>query len=108
MSKRIFSIVLTVCMFLSAPFALAQEDYVPGQTIQSLLNNAFESGQIVGGDFKILFDMNLDVLDPSQEEERAQIDGVMQILEASTLSAGAKAADLAIVAILILPRYLPE
>lgn len=88
MSKRIFSIVLTVCMFLSAPFALAQEDYVPGQTIQSLLNNAFESGQIVGGDFKILFDMNLDVLDPSQEEERAQIDGVMQILEASTLSAG--------------------
>ena len=88
MSKKIFSIVLAVCMLLSAPLALAQEDYVPGQTIQSLLYNAFESGQIVGGDLKILFDMNLDVLDPSQEEERAQIDGVMQILEASTLSAG--------------------
>ena len=88
MSKRILSMILAVCMLLSAPFALAQEDYVPGETMRSLISGALEDGQIVGGDLKLLFDMNMDVLDPSQETERALIDGVMQVLDASTLSVG--------------------
>ena len=65
MSKRILSMILAVCMLLSAPFALAQEDYVPGETMRSLISGALEDGQIVGGDLKLLFDMNMDVLDPS-------------------------------------------
>ena len=65
MSKRILSMILAVCMLLSAPFALAQEDYVPGETMWSLISGALEDGQIVGGDLKLLFDMNMDVLDPS-------------------------------------------
>lgn len=87
--KGFFLLILALCLTLAMPLALSEETaYVPGETMDALIGDAFDAGKIVGGDLRILFDMNTDVLAPGDEEERALIDGITQVLDAATLSLG--------------------
>lgn len=89
MKRGLWLLILALSIALTAPLSLAENaDYVPGETMQALIGDAFNAGKMVGGDLHLYFDMNMDILAPGQEDARAVIDGIMQVLDASTLRMG--------------------
>ena len=50
MKKSVFFLTLLLCLSLILPGAQAEDTYVPGERMRSLVSSALEAGQLVGGE----------------------------------------------------------
>ena len=50
MKKSVFFLTLLLCLSLIFPGAHAEDTYVPGERMRSLVSSALEAGQLVGGE----------------------------------------------------------
>lgn len=82
MKKSVFFLTLLLCLSLIFPGAHAEDTYVPGERMRSLVSSALEAGQLVGGEAH--FSLTLpDSMLPDDEEGRAQFDALARSFRAS-------------------------
>ena len=87
MKKSVFFLTLLLCLSLIFPGAHAEETYVPGERMRSLVSSALEAGQLVGGEAH--FSLTLpDSMLPDDEEGRAQFDALAEVIQGVSLAGG--------------------
>lgn len=87
MKKSVFFLTLLLCLSLIFPGAHAEDTYVPGERMRSLVSSALEAGQLVGG--KAHFSLTLpDSMLPDDEEGRAQFDALAEVIQGVSLAGG--------------------
>ncbi len=87
MKKSVFFLTLLLCLSLIFPGAHAEDTYVPGERIRSLVSSALEAGQLVGGEAH--FSLTLpDSMLPDDEESRAQFDALAEVIQGVSLAGG--------------------
>lgn len=87
MKKSVFFLTLLLCLSLIFPGAHAEDTYVPGERIRSLVSSALEAGQLVGGEAH--FSLTLpDSMLPDDEEGRAQFDALAEVVQGVSLAGG--------------------
>lgn len=87
MKKSIFFLTLLLCLSLIFPGAHAEDTYVPGERMRSLVSSALEAGQLVGGEAH--FSLTLpDSMLPDDEEGRAQFDALAEVIQGVSLAGG--------------------
>ena len=87
MKKSVFFLTLLLCLSLILPGAHAEDTYVPGERMRSLVSSALEAGQLVGGDAH--FSLTLpDSMLPDDEEGRAQFDALAEVIQGVSLAGG--------------------
>ena len=87
MKKSVFFLTLLLCLSLIFPGAHAEDTYVPGERMRSLVSSALESGQLVGGEAH--FSLTLpDSMLPDDEEGRAQFDALAEVIQGVSLAGG--------------------
>lgn len=87
MKKSVFFPTLLLCLSLIFPGAHAEDTYVPGERMRSLVSSALEAGQLVGGEAH--FSLTLpDSMLPDDEEGRAQFDALAEVIQGVSLAGG--------------------
>ena len=87
MKKSVFFLTLLLCLSLILPGAHAEDTYVPGERMRSLVSSALEAGQLVGGEAH--FSLTLpDSMLPDDEEGRAQFDVLAEVIQGVSLAGG--------------------
>lgn len=87
MKKSVFFLTLLLCLSLILPGAQAEDTYVPGERMRSLVSSALEAGQLVGGEAH--FSLTLpDSMLPDDEEGRAQFDALAEVIQGVSLAGG--------------------
>ena len=87
MKKSVFFLTLLLCLSLIFPGAQAEDTYVPGERMRSLVSSALEAGQLVGGEAH--FSLTLpDSMLPDDEEGRAQFDALAEVIQGVSLAGG--------------------
>lgn len=87
MKKSVFFLTLLLCLSLIFPGAHAEDAYVPGERMRSLVSSALEAGQLVGGEAH--FSLTLpDSMLPDDEEGRAQFDALAEVIQGVSLAGG--------------------
>ena len=87
MKKSVFFLTLLLCLSLIFPGAHAEDTYVPGERMRSLVSSALEAGQLVGGEAH--FSLTLpDSMLPDDEEGRAQFDALAEVVQGVSLAGG--------------------
>ena len=87
MKKSVFFLTLLLCLSLIFPGAHAEDTYVPGERMRSLVSSALEAGQLVGGEAH--FSLTLpDSMLPDDEEDRAQFDALAEVIQGVSLAGG--------------------
>ena len=87
MKKSVFFLTLLLCLSLIFPGAHAEDTYVPGERMRSLVSSALEVGQLVGGEAH--FSLTLpDSMLPDDEEGRAQFDALAEVIQGVSLAGG--------------------
>lgn len=87
MKKSVFFLTLLLCLSLILPGAHAEDTYVPGERMRSLVSSALEAGQLVGGEAH--FSLTLpDSMLPDDEEGRAQFDALAEVIQDVSLAGG--------------------
>lgn len=87
MKKSVFFLTLLLCLSLIFPGAHAEDTYVPGERMRSLVSSALEAGQLVGGEAH--FSLTLpDSMLPADEEGRAQFDALAEVIQGVSLAGG--------------------
>ena len=87
MKKSVFFLTLLLCLSLIFPGAHAEDTYVPGERMRSLVSSALEAGQLVGGEAH--FSLTLpDSMLPDDEESRAQFDALAEVIQGVSLAGG--------------------
>lgn len=87
MKKSVFFLTLLLCLSLIFPGAHAEDTYVPGERMRSLVSSALEAGQLVGGEAH--FSLTLpDSMLPDDEEGRAQFDALAEVIHGVSLAGG--------------------
>ena len=87
MKKSVFFLTLLLCLSLIFPDAHAEDTYVPGERMRSLVSSALEAGQLVGGEAH--FSLTLpDSMLPDDEEGRAQFDALAEVIQGVSLAGG--------------------
>lgn len=87
MKKSVFFLTLLLCLSLIFPGAHAEDTYVPGERMRSLVSSALEAGQLVGGE--VHFSLTLpDSMLPDDEEGRAQFDALAEVIQGVSLAGG--------------------
>lgn len=87
MKKSVFFLTLLLCLSLIFPGAHAEDTYVPGERMRSLVSSALEAGQLVGGEAH--FSLTLpDSMLPDDEEGRAQFDALTEVIQGVSLAGG--------------------
>ena len=87
MKKSVFFLTLLLCLSLIFPGAHAEDTYVPGERMRSLVSSALEAGQLVGGEAD--FSLTLpDSMLPDDEEGRAQFDALAEVIQGVSLAGG--------------------
>lgn len=87
MKKSVFFLTLLLCLSLIFPGAHAEDTYVPGERMRSLVSSALEAGQLVGGEAH--FSLTLpDSMLPGDEESRAQFDALAEVIQGVSLAGG--------------------
>lgn len=87
MKKSVFFLTLLLCLSLIFPGAHAEDTYVPGERMRSLVSSALEAGQLVGGEAH--FSLTLpDSMLPDDEEGRAQFDALAEVIQGVSLAGG--------------------
>lgn len=87
MKKSVFFLTLLLCLSLILPGAHAEDTYVPGERMRSLVSSALEAGQLVGGEAH--FSLTLpDSMLPDDEEGRAQFDALAEVIQGASLAGG--------------------
>lgn len=87
MKKSVFFLTLLLCLSLIFPGAHAEDTYVPGERMRSLVSSALEAGQLVGGEAR--FSLTLpDSMLPDDEEGRAQFDALAEVIQGVSLAGG--------------------
>lgn len=87
MKKSVFFLTLLLCLSLIFPGAHAEDTYVPGERMRSLVSSALEAGQLVGGEAH--FSLTLpDSMLPDDEENRAQFDALAEVIQGVSLAGG--------------------
>ena len=87
MKKSVFFLTLLLCLLLIFPGAHAEDTYVPGERMRSLVSSALEAGQLVGGEAH--FSLTLpDSMLPDDEESRAQFDALAEVIQGVSLAGG--------------------
>lgn len=87
MKKSVFFLTLLLCLSLIFPGAHAEDTYVPGERMRSLVSSALEAGQLVGGEAH--FSLTLpDSMLPDDEEGRAQFDVLAEVIQGVSLAGG--------------------
>lgn len=87
MKKNVFFLTLLLCLSLIFPDAHAEDTYVPGERMRSLVSSALEAGQLVGGEAH--FSLTLpDSMLPDDEEGRAQFDALAEVIQGVSLAGG--------------------
>ena len=87
MKKSVFFLTLLLCLSLILPGAHAEDTYVPGERMRSLVSSVLEAGQLVGGEAH--FSLTLpDSMLPDDEEGRAQFDALAEVIQGVSLAGG--------------------
>lgn len=87
MKKSVFFLTLLLCLSLIFPGAHAEDTYIPGERMHSLVSSALEAGQLVGGEAH--FSLTLpDSMLPDDEEGRAQFDALAEVIQGVSLAGG--------------------
>lgn len=87
MKKSVFFLTLLLCLSLIFPGAHAEDTYVPGERMRSLVSSALEAGQLVGGEAH--FSLTLpDSMLPDDEEGRAQFDALAEVIQGVSVAGG--------------------
>lgn len=87
MKKSVFFLTLLLCLSLIFPGAHAEDTYVPGERMRSLVSSALEAGQLVGGEAH--FSLTLpDSMLPDDGEGRAQFDALAEVIQGVSLAGG--------------------
>lgn len=87
MKKSVFFLTLLLCLSLILPGTHAEDTYVPGERMRSLVSSALEAGQLVGGEAH--FSLTLpDSMLPDDEEGRAQFDALAEVIQGVSLAGG--------------------
>ena len=87
MKKSVFFLTLLLCLSHIFPGAHAEDTYVPGERMRSLVSSALEAGQLVGGEAH--FSLTLpDSMLPDDEEGRAQFDALAEVIQGVSLAGG--------------------
>ena len=87
MKKSVFFLTLLLCLSLIFPGAHAEDTYLPGERMRSLVSSALEAGQLVGGEAH--FSLTLpDSMLPDDEEGRAQFDALAEVIQGVSLAGG--------------------
>ena len=87
MKKSVFFLTLLLCLSLILPGEHAEDTYVPGERMRSLVSSALEAGQLVGGEAH--FSLTLpDSMLPDDEEGRAQFDALAEVIQGVSLAGG--------------------
>lgn len=87
MKKSVFFLTLLLCLSLIFPGVHAEDTYVPGERMRSLVSSALEAGQLVGGE--VHFSLTLpDSMLPDDEESRAQFDALAEVIQGVSLAGG--------------------
>lgn len=87
MKKSVFFLTLLLCLSLIFPGVHAEDTYVPGERMHSLVSSALEVGQLVGGEAH--FSLTLpDSMLPDDEEGRAQFDALAEVIQGVSLAGG--------------------
>lgn len=87
MKKSVFFLTLLLCLSLIFPGAHAEDTYVPGERMRSLVSSALEAGQLVGGEAH--FSLTLpDSMLPDDEEGRVQFDALAEVIQGISLAGG--------------------
>ena len=85
-------VAFVLCLALALPCALAEDAYMPGETMRALFAEAWNRGQMITADLSLQVALNGDVLGLSQEE-MAQVEALTTMLDTATLRVGACAID---------------
>ena len=85
-------VAFVLCLALALPCALAEDAYMPGETMRALFAKAWNRGQVITADLSLQVALNGDVLGLSQEEI-AQVEALTTMLDTTTLRVGACAID---------------
>ena len=85
-------VAFVLCLALALPCALAEDAYMPGETMRALFADAWNRGQMITADLSLQVALNGDVLGLSQEE-MAQVEALTTMLDTTTLRVGACAID---------------
>ena len=87
--KRILEtlLALALCLALALPCALAEDAYVPGETMKALFAQAWDNGQMIMGDISLHAALNYEVLGVSEEDAKA-FDSALYALDVTTLRMG--------------------
>ena len=87
MKKSVFFLTLLLCLSLIFPGAHAEDTYVPGERMRSLVSSALEAGQLVGGEAHFSLTLSDSML-PDDEEGRAQFDALAEVIQGVSLAGG--------------------
>ena len=87
MKKSVFFLTLLLCLSLILPGAHAEDTYVPGERMRSLVSSALEAGQLVGGEAHFSLTPPDSML-PDDEEGRAQFDALAEVIQGVSLAGG--------------------
>ena len=87
MKKSVFFLTLLLCLSLIFPGAHAEDTYVPGERMRSLVSSALEAGQLVGGEAHFSLTLPDNML-PDDEESRAQFDALAEVIQGVSLAGG--------------------
>lgn len=89
--KRILEtlLALTLCLALALPCALAEDAYVPGETMKALFAQAWDNGQMITGDISLQVALNYEALGVSGDEDAvASFNSALYALDVTTLRMG--------------------
>ena len=92
MKKLCVLLALALTLALALPCALAEDAYMPGETMRALFAKAWNRGQMITADLSLQVALNGDVLGLSQEE-MAQVEALTTMLDTTTLRVCACAID---------------
>lgn len=87
MKKSVLFLTLLLCLSLIFPGAHAEDTYVPGERMRSLVSSALEAGQLVGGEAHFSLTLPDSIL-PDDEEGRAQFDALAEVIQGVSLAGG--------------------
>lgn len=71
MKKSVFFLTLLLCLSLIFPGAHAEDTYVPGERMRSLVSSALEAGQLVGGEAHFSLTLPDSMLPDDEEAARS-------------------------------------
>lgn len=83
-------LALFLCLALVFPCALAEDAYVSGQRTQALIDAALDTGQVVGGETRLTFQLGDEILSmlSGDTESQTQLDALMEVINGVRFAGG--------------------